>query len=647
MGTLRLQGITVTKSMIFEWFNSKKSIAAGRTLADSFLRDDAGMNNSRDKAHGGDRQAEVRHLLQRAVLDAGPLKLNLFKRAKLLGTFKWRLIERGFDEVGAGELTHLLLLQLSGARPSSAATPEARGPSEGGARKRIDLSLRAADAAARRGDYAESAVRLREVLSADADHVVALSNLGDALCFLGRYPEAERAYRRAVQVDPKRADTHLKLGSLLHWRGDFLGAETTLRRAVKLESRSANALCALGHTMNALDRVSEAKKCFEKALRLKPRSTEALCGLGWLASMEGRFGDAEALLRKALDFDPTCSEAQALLVRQRRMTSADKGWLEGAQRMLNRQMAPFEAALLHFAIAKYFDDIGDYAQAIEECRRANEQRKKVSRPYDRKARVAWVDDVIRHYTAESVAQAAESANESRRPVFVVGMMRSGTSLVEQIIASHPQAAGAGELQFWGMLEYKHQALSRGTLSDAGLMAKLANSYLEVLARHSPDAARVVDKTPANGDYLGFIHRVFPKARFIYMKRDPADTCLSCYFQNFVNGSAFTMDLEDLAHYYREHHRLIMHWRSVLPKDVLLEVPYEELVAEPEVWSRRILEFIGLEWDQKVLEYHKTERAVLTASHWQVRQKMYSSSVGRWKHYKKYIGPLLKLRDLSL
>ena len=439
--------------MIFEWFNAQDAIASGHALADSFLHDDTRPGKGRAKTQGGDRRTEVQRLLQRAVTNAKPLKLNLFKRAKLLGAFKWRLIEQGFDEGGAGELTHLLLLQLSGARTSPAAIPSMRAPSGGGARKRIDLSLSEADAAAHRGDYDEAVERLQEVLSADADHVLALCNLGDALCFLGRYPEAERAYRSAVQADPKRAETQLKLGTVLHWRGDFSGAETALRRAVKLEPRSANALCGLGHTLNALDRSDDAKECFEKALRLKPRSTEALCGLAGLASMEGRFGDAESLLRKALEFDPACTQAQAFLVQQRRMTPADQGWLDDARRMLGRQMAPVEEAILHFAIGKYFDDVGDQARAFEAFRNANAQRKKVSMAYDRAARTAWVNDVIDHYTAERVAEPAEGANDSQQPVFVVGMMRSGTSLVEQIIASHPSAVGAGELQFWGMTEH--------------------------------------------------------------------------------------------------------------------------------------------------------------------------------------------------
>jgi tetratricopeptide (TPR) repeat protein len=629
--------------MLLDWFNAREATTVGSSLADSFLRDSTSTPSAR-KAQVSDRGTNVRRLLRRAVLNARPLKLNLFKRAKLLGSFKWRLIEQGIDRGSADELTQLLLLQLSGrpfAAPAPAATPPAGAP-----RKRIDPLLSAADAAAAKGDYAETVVQLQDLLAIDPDHVVALSNLGDALCFLGRYADAERAYRRSVQIDPRRADTHLKLGKVLQWRGDFLGSETTLRRATKLEPRSANALCSLGDTLSAIDRVDDAKRCFEKALRLKPNSTAALCGLGWLLGVEGRFEEADALSRRALEVDPDCSEAQALLVMQRRMVPADKTWLEGTQRMLARQMAPIEEAKLRFAAGKYFDDLGNYSQAFEEYRRANELRRKVAAKYDRAERTAWVDDVIRLYSADHVSQSAEGASDSMRPVFVVGMMRSGTSLVEQIIASHPEAAGAGELQFWGMEEYKHPEILRHRLPDAALSAKLADSNLKVLAKHSADAARVVDKATANADYLGLIHRVFPRARFIYMRRDPVDTCLSCYFQNFFNAAPFTMDLQDLAHYYREHHRLVAHWRLVLPKDVFLEVPYAELVADQEGWSRRIIEFIGLPWDPKVLEFHKTERAVLTASSWQVRQKIYSSSVGRWKNYQKYIGPLLKLRDLS-
>ena len=628
--------------MILDWFNARDAAALGGSLADSISLNEAAAP-ARDTPQ---RKGEIQRLLQRAVQQARPLKLNLFKRAKLVGSFKWRLLEKGVDQARADELTHLLLLQLTGGSEPTVASPAVAKASSGASRKRIDPLLKEADAEFARGDYGAAVERLQEVVLIESNHGLAHTRLGEALSHLGRYPEAEQHFRRAIQLEPRRADAHLKLGLLLQWRGDFLGSETTLRRAAKLEPRSANVLTALGHTLNALDRPGDAQTCFEKALRLNPRTASALSGLGWLASTAGRFADAESLLHRALDADPDCTEAQVLLATQRRMTHEDSAWLENTQQMLRRSRTPLEEAKLRFALGKYFDDLASYRQAFDEYRQANELRKRVSAPYDRAERTSWVDDVIRLYSADRVAQQVERASDSERPVFVVGMMRSGTSLVEQIIASHPGAAGAGELQFWGMTAYKHPDILRRQPPDAAYTGKLADAYLKIIVQNRADAARVVDKTTANVDYVGLIHWVFPKARFIYMQRDPVDACLSCYFQDFTNAAAFAMDLGDLAHYYREHHRLVKHWRSVLPKEVFLEVPYAELVADQEGWSRRIIEFIGLEWDPKVLEFHKTERAVLTASNWQVRQKMYSSSVGRSKNYQKFIGPLLKLRDLA-
>jgi hypothetical protein len=224
------------------------------------------------------------------------------------------------------------------------------------------------------------------------------------------------------------------------------------------------------------------------------------------------------------------------------------------------------------------------------------------------------------------------------------MMRSGTSLVEQIIASHPAATGAGELEFWNDVVRKHGTVIRRELLGEALRKEVAEDYLRALARHCVDALRVIDKAPINSGYLGVIHSVFPNARIIYMRRDPIDTCLSCYFQQFSPALNFTMDLSDLAHYYREHQRLMAHWRAVLPAGAILDVPYAELVADQEGWTRRILNFVGLEWDQRCLDFHRTERPVVTASYWQVRQRIYSDSVQRWRNYRNFIGPLLDLKE---
>jgi hypothetical protein len=225
------------------------------------------------------------------------------------------------------------------------------------------------------------------------------------------------------------------------------------------------------------------------------------------------------------------------------------------------------------------------------------------------------------------------------------MPRSGTTLAEQIIASHPAAIGAGELEFWNVAGRKYHAEIRAGLLPEPMRKKLAEDYLRVLSGQSADALRVVDKAPVNSDHLGVIHSVFPQARIIYMRRNPIDTCLSCYFQPFTQALNFTMDLSDLEHYYREHHRIMAHWRAVLPPGTILDVPYEELVADQAAWTRKMLDFIGLEWDDRCLDFDKTERGVATASSWQVRQKIYNSSVERWRKYEKYIGPLMGLGKL--
>jgi sulfotransferase family protein len=295
-------------------------------------------------------------------------------------------------------------------------------------------------------------------------------------------------------------------------------------------------------------------------------------------------------------------------------------------------------------MGKYCDDVKDYERAFANYRRGNELLKSVAGGFDRQAHSSSADDMTRVLTRETLASITEGGSTSAKPVFVLGMPRSGTSLTEQIIASHPAAGGVGEPDFWLKAARTHRDTIRQAVLDLPARRKLAEDYLRLIERRCPDALRIVDKTPANSDLVGVIHTVFPNARIIRMRRNPIDTCLSCYFQNFSTGMAFTMDLADLADYYRTHQRLMNHWCGVLPPGTILEVPYEELVADQETWTRKILEFIGLEWDERCLAFHETRRSVVTASAWQVRQKIYRRSVERWRNYEKFIGPLKGLRD---
>lgn len=635
--------------MIFQWFDAQEASAAGVALADHFLPESAAAATGRKKTGAmRDWREDVPRFRRHIARQASSLKLNLFKRAKLLNSFKWRLLELGFDQKAADELTQVLVMQLV-VKGEGGGVAQSQGVmKQGGAQsaRRLPTLLAEADALFEQRKYAETAKRLREALALDDRQAAAHAGLGAVLCCLGQYGEAEAALRRAIELKPGLANANFTLGTLLRDKGEFAASETALRRAIKQDPRNSLAMASLGLTLGMRGRLTEARECFEKALRLKPRDAGILSSLGWLAGIEGHFVEAEKRYRSALEADPRHPGAWALLAGLRRMTAADKDWLEGVEQTLSDGVPPLEESKLRYAMGKYFDDLEKYGRAFEQYKRANELQKLIATPYDRAGRTQLVDETIAAYTKQRLAQAAKGASASARPVFVTGMMRSGTSLVEQIIASHPQAVGAGELDFWNTNCNKLRETLRTEGPDGSLARKLADSYLKVLERHSTTAARIVDKSTFNTDHLGPIHLVLPQARLIYVQRDPIDNCLSCYFQDFANVASFTMDLQDLAHYYREHHRLISHWRSVLPPQALLIVPYAQLVADPETWSRRIVEFIGLEWDARCLQFHQTQRAVLTASNWQVRQPVYSRAVGRWRNYEKFVGPLLKLRELE-
>ncbi len=262
--------------------------------------------------------------------------------------------------------------------------------------------------------------------------------------------------------------------------------------------------------------------CYEKVLRVTPGNAHALAGLGQIAALEGRLAEAGTLFSRALEVDPGDPLGWAGLAGLRKMTPSDEVWLKGAEKAA-AGLAPVEEAGLRYAIGKYYDDVADFKRAFASYQRANELQRTLAEPYDREARTRFVDDLIRIYTPEALARSYPGSSDSARPVFVVGMMRSGTSLVEQIIASHPGAKGAGELNFWTDVVHKHEAAIGREVLDEPLRRKLAAGYLRVLAQHSADALRVVDKATFNSDYLGIIHTVFPNARMIYLRRDPVDT----------------------------------------------------------------------------------------------------------------------------
>ena len=629
--------------MLFDYVDAREATAVGAALADWFVT----QTPSRSRARNGRDVPlkSVQRFLHQVDSATQHRRLNFFKRAKLANSFKWRLLEKGFDAEVVDELTRAVLLRLTSGRAGATPAGQAANDSKPRSRGRDAFRARVADLLAS-GAYGEAHACLEHWVSDDPRDPIAHNYLGAALLALNRYGEAEHEFRRAIELRPEFAEAYVNLASVLHSSGQHHEAETYLQRALRLKPAQVEARIKLGMVLTALGRLPKARDCYQKALRAAPRSAQAWVGLGQLNALEGQFAEAEAAYRRAVESDSRAPAAWAALPGIRRMTPADAPWLERAEELAAGGLSATDEATLRFAIGKFCDDVGDYDRAFGNYRRANELHKLPATPFSRESHARLIDGVMRTYTREALAQPRNAASDSERPVFVVGMPRSGTTLVAQIIGSHHDAKAVGELAFWALAAHKHRdTLAQEPFAET-VTARLAAEYLRILARLSRDALRVVDKATLNFAYLGLIHSVFPRARVICLKRDPVDTCLSCYFQQFSPALSFTMDLTDLADYYREHHRLMVHWRTVLPPGTLLEVPYAELVDDQERWTRRILDFVGLPWDDRCLNFHQTVRPVVTASAWQVRQRMYRTSVGRWRNYEKFIGPLRGLRDLA-
>jgi tetratricopeptide (TPR) repeat protein len=627
--------------MIFHWFNASEAETIASELADQFAPRSA--TGSPDRvAPAKDGAASLQNLLRRAAKDGRLAGLNFYKKARFANSLKWRLLENGMEPRTADHVTHSLLVQLSKVGASVTEEPVVAEDARSAMEKIPDL-LRRGNKALAGGAFEDARELYQAVADLDPANPVALNNLGAALCKIGNYIEAEQRFRQALSLDAAYAEANCNLGNVLRWMGNSEESEIWLRRALKANPNYDDARISLGLTLTLLGRIRDAKARFEKVLKTAPRDADALFGMALIAKVEGRFADAEALFRRVLEQKPRMAAAWAALVTLRKMTPADSDWLRATSELVAGGVTPLEEADLRFAIGKYHDDLNEFDHAFRSFDAANVILKEIAIKYDRKGRDGFVDDMLRLYTKEAIAAIGDGGSESSKPVFVVGMPRSGTSLTEQILASHPSVFGAGEMDFWNAFTRVHQAEVREQLLDPAKRKELANDYLRLLESRG-DAVRIIDKTTINSDYIGMIYSALPNTRFIYLQRDPIDTCLSCYFQQFGAALNFTMDLSDLAHYYKAHRKLFKHWQSVLPADRILVVPYEQLVQQPEQWVRRMLDFLGLDWYDRCLSFHDTQRIVTTASTWQIRQKIYTRSVGRWHSYKKHIGPLKALKS---
>jgi tetratricopeptide (TPR) repeat protein len=492
------------------------------------------------------------------------------------------------------------------------------------------------------GQLEQAAASYRQALKLNGSDIEALNNLGNVLRDLREPGEAAACYSWSVELDPNNAGNHCNLGNALLDLQRIDEAAASFARALALQPDSALAHVSLATARRLQHQADDAEKHCRAALLIDPNFGEALSLQGELHADRGRFYEAEKMFRQVIAINPQSPFAFFSIAAHRKMSGDDAAWLGGVQALLARRLPLRHEINLRYALGKYFDDIGQYDAAFDSYRLANELTKSHGSPYDRQKMTERVAEIILSFEAAFMRQAHNAAPGSEMAVFIVGMPRSGTSLTEQILASHPAVFGAGELTFWDRAFAAYESQGLKDHRGAGLVPGMARAYLDRLGELSAGAQRVIDKLPGNFMNLGLIHAALPGAKIIHMQRHPIDTCLSIYFQNFLHMGHYAHDLEDLAHFYGEYLRIIAHWRAMLPATQLLEIPYEALIEDQEGWTRQMLEFIGLPWDSKCLDFHLTNRVILTTSKWQVRQKIHAASAGRWSNYQKFVGPLLPL-----
>ena len=506
-------------------------------------------------------------------------------------------------------------------------------------------------------ECAERAVRLRpEDASAHASRA-------DCLLSLRRLKEAIADYRAAIGLDPSRAELHhnLALAFELADRGreavaefqaaialdpsnehNYLGlsrqylSHTMVGKAIECLSAGISACPgSLPMTLELARAFSEARnsdaaeRLYKEALRRSPVAKGAYAN--WLQA-EGRFSEARAISEEMIAENPAQGYAFYNLIQVSKLTEADRSRVDQMENLARQESVPIKQRLyLEYALGRAHDQLGGYEGAMAHFDEANRLAFRIhnqGRPFDH------ATERVQNDALRAPISARYRGSESEAPIFIVGMIRSGTTLLEQIVSSHPRIAAAGELRFW-VEEGARLVANAGRLSDSDLR-ETAEEYLGYIRLIGGGEARVTDKMPLNYRYLGPIHTLFPRARILHIRRNPVDTCLSIHMTYFGGGPNFAYDKTNVVFFYREYLRLMEWWRSVIPDDAMMELDYEDLIADQETVTHKILNFCGLEWNDACLRHQDNRATVNTPSRWQARQPIYASSVARWRLYEPYL-----------
>jgi tetratricopeptide (TPR) repeat protein len=476
-----------------------------------------------------------------------------------------------------------------------------------------------------------------------ADDPLILLERGIALAQSGRNAEAEHALRAAFAGGVRHPSLFLRLGDLSLKKGDYKEAARFGEMAIEVDPESVAAHVQLGTTFSELGESERAKIHLETALRLDPNSVQAHLGMGAFLQREGSFDEARQSFRSALEIDPALPTAYLGFFGSGRTTPEMRDLTQKAEELVEHpRLSQPAKEVLHFALGKALDDLQEYRRAMNHFDAAHQIAKASSPAFQRE----WYGTVTHRIqeicTPGLMSEAGKYGVENDQPIFVIGMLRSGTTLTEQILSCHPQIGGAGEVGFFfdGHTLYS-DALDR--FEPKALRAK-AEAYQDRLRTLSPNRERIVDKLPDNYRAAGFIHLAFPNAKIIHVRRDPVDTCLSIWTTPNRSRPAWANDKRDIVLFYRLYQELTLHWQGVLPTSAYREYRYEDLVNETEATVRSMLEFCGLPWHESCLRHYENQRMVATPSLWQVRQPIYRTSLTRRSNYRGVLGEFASLGD---
>jgi len=527
-----------------------------------------------------------------------------------------------------------------------------------------------------KGDRALEAFTLAQTVAPDHPHVAA--GIAEAKAMTGDLEGAEEGFSAALQLAPGQPDLMISLARVQDARGEADAAEKTLRNACQDHPAELLLWQSLGRALTAWDRLEDASEICSQAQHHHPHSTELMAQRAELAyelrdletaqelftalletrphdlwiqndlaqvlASLGEDAESQRRFRQLTERQPLFGQPWLNIARARRYEDADDADIRQMRSVLKRrQMDPSQALYVHFALGKAFDDCKMYDQAFVHYEKGNALRRE-GLQFDSQAVDEHFDRIIEVFSPELMSRFAGQGDVSTKPLIIVGMPRSGTTLLEQVLCAHPDVTTAGELRQLAQAARGFaresekpwpECIEEVSAEDLNGSAKV---YLGALGARSGSAARVVDKMPQNFLHLGLAALLFPQATFVHCVRDPLDTCLSTFFQVFPSGIDFAYDLGELGHYYRAYERLMTHWQSLLGAR-LVAVRYEELVAEPEPVLRSLLGNLGLDWDSACLSHQDKVQRVDTLSLYQVRQPLNTGSTERWRHYEEHLAPL--------